>query len=121
VQQAATECWVLELCPRPGDLPADSTDEILPQADIVALSGTSLINHTFDDLIRLCRPDAFVLLLGATAPLCPALFEKGVDALSGTQVIRPLRVLQWVSQGATFRQIKQGGGLRLLTWIREKP
>jgi uncharacterized protein (DUF4213/DUF364 family) len=118
VQQVATACWVLELRPRPGDLPADRADEILPQADVVALSGTSLINHTFDDLIPLCRPDAFILLLGASAPLCPALFERGVNALSGTQVTRPVRVLQRVSQGATFRQIKRGGGLRLLTWIR---
>jgi uncharacterized protein (DUF4213/DUF364 family) len=118
VCQAAATCWVLELRPRPGDLPSDQADQILPQADVVALTGTSLINHTFDDLIRLCRPDAFVLLLGATAPLCPILFERGVDALSGTRVINPAQVLQSISQGATFRQIKREGGLRLLTWLK---
>ncbi|HEY73239.1 MAG: hypothetical protein DRJ03_20485 [Chloroflexi bacterium] len=73
---------------------------------------------TFDDLIRLCRPNAFVLLLGPSAPLSPALFEMGVDAVSGTLVIDPERVLQSVGQGATFRQIKRAGGLRLLTMIR---
>jgi len=118
VQQAAAACWVLELRPRPGDLPADRADEILPQADVVALTGTSLINHSFDGLIRLCRPDAFVLLLGGTAPLCPLLFETGIDAVSGTRVIDPSRVVRSVSQGATFRQIKREGGLRLLTWLR---
>ena len=120
VRQAAATCWVMELRPRPGDLPADRADEILPQADVVALTGTSLINHTFDDLIRLCRSDAFVLLLGATAPLSPLLFETGVDAVSGTRVIDPPQVLRSVSQGATFRQIKRGGGLRLLTWAKHK-
>jgi hypothetical protein len=40
-----------------------------------------------------------------------------VDALSGTRVQEPERVLRSLSQGATFRQIKRGGGLRLLTWI----
>jgi hypothetical protein len=84
----------------------------------VALTGTSLINHSFDDLLSLCRPDAFVLLLGATTPLCPLLFESGIDALSGTRVIEPQMVLRSVSQGATFRQIKRVGGLRLLTWPR---
>ncbi len=115
VRQAAATCWVVELHPHPGDLPAEQATEVLPQADVVALTGTSLINHTFDALIGLCRPDAFVLLLGASAPLSPVLFKTGVDAVSGTLVTDPERVLRSVSQGATFRQIKRAGGLRLLT------
>jgi len=119
VRQAAAECWVLELRPRPGDLPADRAAELLPQADVVALTGTSLINHTFDDLVTLCRPDAFVLLLGPSAPLSPVLFEVGVDAVSGTLVTDPELVLRSVGQGATFRQVKRVGGLRLLTMEAE--
>ena len=119
VRAAAAECWVLELRPAPGDLPADRAAEVLPQADVVALTGTSLLNHTFDDLIALCRPEAYVLLLGPSAPLTPVLFELGVDAISGTRVDDAERVLLALSQGATFRQIKRAGGLRLLTWTRD--
>jgi hypothetical protein len=115
VREAAATCWVVEQHPRPGDLPAERAEDVLPQADVVALTGTSLINHTFEDLIHLCRPDAFVLLLGPSAPLTPALFESGVDMVAGTLVTQPERVLRSVSQGATFRQIKRAGGLRLLT------
>ena len=118
VRAAAAECAVLELRPRPGDLPADQADVVLPRADVVALTGTSLINHTFDDLRALCRPDAFVLLLGPSVPMVPLLFDLGMDALSGTVVEDPARVLLSVGQGASFRQIKRGGGLRLLTWVR---
>ena len=116
VRAAAAECWVLELHPRPGDLPASRAQDVLPRADVVALTGTSLLNHTFDELISLCRPETYVLLLGPSAPLTPLLFEAGVDAISGTKVVEPERVLHTVSQGATFRQIKRAGGLRLLTW-----
>jgi uncharacterized protein (DUF4213/DUF364 family) len=119
VRQAAAECWVLELHPHADDLSADQATEVLPQADVVALTGTSLINHTFDGLMRLCRPDAFVLLLGPSAPLAPVLFDAGVSAISGTRVVDPERVLRAVGQGATFRQIKRGGGVRLLTMMRE--
>jgi len=118
VRRAASTCWVVELHPRPGDLPAEQAAEVLPQADVVALTGTSLINHTFDGLMALCQPEAFVLLLGPSAPLTAALFEAGVDAVSGTLVVDPERVLRSVSQGATFRQIKRAGGLRLLTMTR---
>jgi uncharacterized protein (DUF4213/DUF364 family) len=115
VRQAAETCWVLELHPRAGDLSAGQANEVLPQADVVALTGTSLLNHTFDDLVGLCRPEAFVVLLGASAPLSPVLFEHGVDAISGTRVVDVPAVLQAVGQGATFRQIP---GKRLLTMMR---
>lgn len=118
VRRLASQCWVLELRPRPGDLPAERAAEVLPLADVVALTGTSLVNHTFEHLVRLCRPDAFVLLLGASAPLAPVLFDSGVTAISGTRVIDPQRVVRSVAEGATFRQIKSAGGLRLLTWVR---
>ena len=117
VRAKAAECWVLERHPGAGDLPAEQAAAVLPQADVVALTGTSLINHTFEDLITLCRPDAFVLVLGPSAPLTARLFEIGVDAISGTRVYDPDVVLRSVAQGATFRQIKRGGGLRLLTWV----
>jgi uncharacterized protein (DUF4213/DUF364 family) len=119
VRQTADECWVVELDPRPGDVPAERAAEVLPQADVVALTGTSLINHTFDDLMAMCRPDAFVLLLGPSAPLTPVLFEAGVSGISGTRVTDPECALRLVAQGATFRQIKRGGGVRLLTMMRE--
>lgn len=115
VRQAADTCWVLELRPRPGDLPAVDADEVLPQADVVALTGTSLLNHTFDELMALCRPDAFVVLLGASAPLSPVLLDRGVDAVSGTRVVDVSAALGAVGQGATFRQIP---GKRLLTMMR---
>ena len=118
VREAAAECWVLELHPGPGDLPADLATEVLHQADVVALTGTSLINHTFDGLIGLCRSDAFVLLLGPSTPLSPVLFDAGVNALSGTRVDDTEQLLFSVGQGATFRQIKRRGGLRLLTWVK---
>jgi uncharacterized protein (DUF4213/DUF364 family) len=115
VRQTAEACWVLELRPRPGDLSASQAAEVLPQADVVALTGTSLLNHTFDDLIALCQPGAFVVLLGASAPLSPVLLGRGVDAVSGTRVVDVPAVLRAVGEGATFRQIP---GKRLLTMMR---
>jgi hypothetical protein len=117
IRAAAEVCWVVEKRPRPGDVAADRAGEVLPQADVVALTGTSLLNHTYDDLVRLCRPDAFVLVLGPSTPLSPLLLQDGVDGVSGTWVVDPQRVLRSIAQGATFRQIKRAGGLRLLTMM----
>jgi uncharacterized protein (DUF4213/DUF364 family) len=116
VRHTAAQCWVVELYPQADDLPAQWADAVLPQADVVALTGTSLINHTFDGLIGLCRPEALVILLGGSAPLTPVLFDRGVDALAGTRVVDVPGVVRAISQGATFRQIP---GKRLLTMMRE--
>ncbi|MBN1877883.1 MAG: DUF364 domain-containing protein, partial [Anaerolineae bacterium] len=90
--------WVLELHPRAGDLPASQAVEVLPQADVIALTGTSLLNHTFDELIARCRPDAFVVMLGGTTPLSPVLFNYGVDAVAGTVLVDPEPALRAISQ-----------------------
>jgi hypothetical protein len=118
VRAAADECWVLELVPGPGDLPAERAPEIIPQADVVAITGMTLVNGTFEGLAALARPEAYVLLLGATTPLSPVLFEYGVDALSGTMLADISAALVAISQGANFRQIP---GKRLVTMLRRTP
>ena len=118
VRAAADECWVLELVPGPGDLPAERAPEVIPLADVVAITGMALVNGTFESLAALARPEAYVLLLGATTPLSPVLFEYGVDALSGTMLADISAALVAISQGANFRQIP---GKRLVTMLRRTP
>ncbi|MBU0492865.1 MAG: DUF364 domain-containing protein [Chloroflexi bacterium] len=114
LRQTAAHCDVLELRPQPGDLPAEAAARVLPQADVVALTATSLINHTIDDLLALCRPDAYVVLMGPSTPLWPGLFTHGVDVLAGSQVTDVETVLRVAGQGATFRQLKRSG-IQLVT------
>jgi uncharacterized protein (DUF4213/DUF364 family) len=111
-REIAGRCSVLELNPQPGDFPASEAPIIIPDADIVAITGMTLVNGTFETLAALCRPDAYVLLLGATSPLHPLLFDYGVSAISGTVIDDISAAAASVSQGANFRQIR---GKRLLT------
>jgi len=106
--------WVLELHPTEDEYPAESAHELIPHADVVAITGCALINHTLDDLLTLCRPDATVMVLGPTTPFAPVLFEHGVDILSGVKVVNEANVLRTVSQGANFQQVE---GVQLLSQI----
>ena len=109
--------WVLELRPQDQDLPAAAAPAIIPQADVVAITATTLINGTFDGLMALRRADAQVMVLGPSAPLSPLLFEYGVDLVSGSLVVEIERVLAAVSQGANFRQVHKAG-VRLVNLAR---
>ena len=109
--------WVLELEPQAGDLPPSAAAEVIPQADIIALTSMTLLNHTFDGLMALRRPDTPVMLLGPSTPLAPLLFDRGVHLLSGAVVEEIDAVLHGVSQGAGFRQLHRLG-VRLVTTTR---
>jgi uncharacterized protein (DUF4213/DUF364 family) len=114
LQERVGHLSVLELNPRLGDLPANAAPEVIPQADVLALTSLTLLNRTFDGLMRLRRPDALVLLLGPTTPLSPILFDYGVHILSGSIVEDLEAVLDTVGQGASFRQVHRAG-VRLVT------
>jgi uncharacterized protein (DUF4213/DUF364 family) len=108
---------VLEQRPTGDDLPAEAGSDIIPRADVVAITGTALLNHTFEGLMALCRRETLVLVLGPSTPLSPILFNHGVHLLSGSVVEDVEAVLRAVSQVANFRQLHQQG-VRLVTMQR---
>ena len=103
--------WVLEQRLRQGDLPAQEADRILPECDVVGITGTSFINHTLEGLLNLCKR-AFIILIGPTSPVSPVLFDHGIDAICGSKIIDPDQLIRSISEGATFKEVI---GVRLLT------
>jgi uncharacterized protein (DUF4213/DUF364 family) len=116
LRREVKDLWVIEKNPREGDLPEGGSEEFIPQADVVAITGTAFTNHTIDRILALCSPEAFVVVLGDTTPLSPVLFDHRIDAISGTRVVDPDLTMLCVSQGANYRQIK---GIRQLTMTKE--
>jgi uncharacterized protein (DUF4213/DUF364 family) len=117
LRQSVGQLWVIEKRPIEGDYPDYAALELLPRADVVAITGTAIINHTIDNLLGLCSPGATIMVLGPSTPLSPVLFDYGVDILSGTRVVDETAVLRTVGQGASFRQVH---GVKLLTFVRDK-
>ena len=105
LRKVAGTLWVLELNLQEGDLSAEEAVNILPQADVVCITGTSFINHTVEFLLSLCRQDSLVMMIGATTPMSPVLFDFGVDMIAGALVVDHEKAMRCISQGATFRQI----------------
>lgn len=117
LRQSAKNLWVIEQHPAEDEYPAESAGELIPQADVVAITGSALVNHTLDGLLSLCKPISTVMVLGPSTPLSPILFDHGITILSGTRVVDEAEVLRTVGQGASFRQVE---GVKLLTFVHEK-
>jgi uncharacterized protein (DUF4213/DUF364 family) len=115
LREVVDKLWVIEKNPREGDHTEVEAEELIPQADVVGITGTAFTNHTIEQLLGLCNSKAYVIVLGDTAPLSRLLFDYHVDAVSGTRVIDCELALRCVSEGATYRQIN---GIRQLTMIK---
>lgn len=111
------ELNVLELNPRPGDHPAEAAPQILGQAEVAAITGMTIQNHTLEGLLELIQAGTEILVLGPSTPLHPQLFNHGIGVLSGSLVTDIPRVLRHVAEGANFQQIHRNG-VRLVNMIR---
>ncbi len=111
------ELLILEQEPGPDDRPAEDAPEVIPGAEVVIITGMTLINHTLEGLLELCPPQALVILTGPSTPLSPRMFDFGVSIVSGAVVTDVKAVLRAVSQGANFRQMHQAG-VRLVNLVK---
>lgn len=118
IRQKAGKLWVFELNPKDAaDLPAEKMSELLPQADVVAISALTLVNRTFDGILANCKSEAFKILLGPSAPLSEIVFDCGIDVVSGTRVSDIPLLLTHLSEGANFKSLP---GKRLVTMRKAK-
>ncbi len=118
LREITKDLWVIERKPQNGDIPASEAKRVIPQADVIAITGTALINGTMGELLSWCPKKRIIMILGATTPLSPVWFDYGVDLVSGTRVTDPELVLRFVSEGVVFKQI-HGRGVKLLTIQKE--
>ena len=107
--------WVLEKQQKPGDLPADAAEDILPRADVVAITATTLANQTLSECLQWIRPDAMRFLVGPSTPLTPALFDAGFDVLAGSLVEDMEKVRHSIRAGLPFKAF---AGVRHVVWTR---
>lgn len=112
-RSAFANFWVLEKRPQAGDHDAAMAATILPQADVVTITATTLLNGTLAGLLNLCREDTLIILLGPTTPFAPSLFDYGIDVLAGCDCPDANAALEGVRQGRIFRDLPQA---RQATW-----
>jgi uncharacterized protein (DUF4213/DUF364 family) len=116
IKPIAKNCWVIEKKPFGDDFPEEAAKVYIPQADVIAITGTAFINHTIEGLIELCPSRSVVMVLGPSTPLSPLLFNYGITYLSGSRITDEGAAIKTIQQGASFPQVQ---GVKLCTLKKE--
>ncbi len=99
---------ILERTPQADDYPDPACEYILPQQDLVFITGTALINKTMPRLLALSEK-AQVILVGPSVPITPVLFEYGVDTIASTVLLDEELVWKVAKQGGKKNIFRYGG------------
>ena len=82
--------------------PAAEAPEVVPEADVLLITGTTLLNDTLEDLLRLARPEARVTMVGPTVGLLPdAFIARGADVLGSVRIVDPATFLDVLAEGGS--------------------
>jgi len=98
---------VLEKQPAAADLPDSACEFLLPSADWVFLTASSIPNKTFPRLAELAC-NAKTVLMGPTVPWLPQLHEFGIDYLAGVEITDPDALYHTAAEGGGVRVFGQG-------------
>jgi uncharacterized protein (DUF4213/DUF364 family) len=115
VRPTAREVWVFEQTPQVGEFSAEDMARVLPQAEVVAITSSSIVNHTIDKILPHISPHSRVVLLGPSTPLTEELFTCGIHALFGVQVADMQQAAESILEGGGFQKLR---GLRRVSLIR---
>lgn len=80
----------------------DQSEETIAAADVLIVTGVTLVNHTFEEILKVARPDAEIAVIGPTASMLPdVLFEHGVRVMGGVWVKKPDELLDVLAAGGS--------------------
>ena len=81
---------------------ASQAPVVVPQADVILITGTTLLNDTLDDILIAAKPNACKVVVGPTVGLVPdAYLRRGCDILGSIRVIDADRFLDVLAEGGS--------------------
>ena len=82
--------------------PAELAPEVVPTADVLLITGSTLITDTLEDLLALAAPAARVTIVGPTVGMLPdAFLKRGADILGAVRITAPDAFLDLLAEGGS--------------------
>ncbi len=94
-------------------VPSRDYKSILPDSDIIIITGQTLVNGTIDDLLKVISPEAHVIITGPSGNILPdILFQNKISIIGAIRITDPDTLFNIVSEG--------GAGFHLYEYCARK-
>lgn len=104
---------IIERQPGEADFPDPACEFLLPSADWVFLTASTITNKTFPRLAELAQ-HATTVLMGPTTPWLPELHEFGINYLAGVEINDPTKLVQTAAEGGGINIFKEAVRYRIV-------
>lgn len=109
IQEVTKNLFIIEKNPRvvgKGDEfkiePETRLQEIIPQGNILIITGVTLVNHTLEPILRLAKKAREIVVVGPTASVYPEpLFKRGVTVLGGVRITDARKMIRLVGEAGS--------------------
>ncbi len=72
------------------------------KSDALVMTGTAIVNHTIDSILRLLKNGIRTAIIGPTASMVPDVFlERGVHVMAGVRILNPDLMIKILKQGGS--------------------
>jgi uncharacterized protein (DUF4213/DUF364 family) len=105
IKRNAKELIILERNPQEGDLIDTAADYVIPEADVVAITGSTIANKSIEHILKLSK--GYTIVFGPSTPMSPVLFDYGVDLIGGSVVLDNNKVMNAISEGGDLSNFKK--------------
>jgi hypothetical protein len=103
---------IIELQPRPGDIHWDDSHAVLSKAELVFMTGLTLVNGTFGEVIRRTPHASHRIIMGPTVPLTPTLFGLGLHWMGTSRIVDVQKALRYFGMGGGSVKYAPQGALQ---------
>ncbi len=80
----------------------DRLEEIIPQANILIVTGVTLINHTLAPILDLAKQANEIVVVGPTASIYPEpLFKRGVTVMGGVRITDSAKMIHLIGEAGS--------------------
>jgi uncharacterized protein (DUF4213/DUF364 family) len=109
IQEITKKLFVIEKNPRvagKGDMIEIESEarlrEIIPQANIIVITGVTLVNHTLGPILELAKKASEIIVVGPTASVYPEpLFARGVTVMGGVRIVDAAKMIHLISEAGS--------------------
>ncbi|MEY3760129.1 MAG: hypothetical protein RIR39_1620 [Pseudomonadota bacterium] len=104
---------IIERQPQANDLPDPAAEFLIPNADWVFITASSITNKTFPRLAVLAK-NATTVLMGPTVPWMPHWHEFDINYLAGIEIVDPVKLSHTAAEGGGVRLFENGARYRIV-------